>query len=474
MKKLRLLMALMVFTILVISGFQFYWLRENFRNEQNFIDMHTSFLFHETVRHLQFSNLKVNLPKRTNDSVRVVIHGDPHMMYADSSQREDMYMTYSILNDKFRDSSKLSGKKMIISLNQTSTFQTADTEMKKHSMYDPVMRFLYETDSLQDSIRVADLKTAFTNTLVREKLSVPFTVHRIDSIFPPLHDIVTASFHRPVSFKLQIGNTFPFIMNEMLPNIIFSVFLLAITLLSFILLYRNLLRQQKLAAMKDDFISNITHELKTPIATVSVAIEALKNFNAMDDVERSKEYLDISSNELQRLSLLVDKVLKLSIFDKKEMIFTNEIFDLNAVTAEVIASMKLQIESCKAEVKLESEGKFLVNGDKLHLQSVIYNLLDNALKYRNGHPLIIVKLNREDRKIHLSVSDNGTGIAPEYREKVFEKFFRIPTGNVHNAKGYGLGLNYVKQVIHKLGGEVHLESKLGQGSTFTVVLPEAA
>ena len=129
--------------------------------------------------------------------------------------------------------------------------------------------------------------------------------------------------------------------------ILFSILLLGITLLSFVLLYRNLLKQRKLAALKNEFISNITHELKTPIATVGVAIEALKNFNAMDNPERTREYLDISTNELQRLSLLVDKVLKLSMFEKKEMELKYEVVNLQSIAQEVITSFKLQLEKRK-------------------------------------------------------------------------------------------------------------------------------
>jgi two-component system phosphate regulon sensor histidine kinase PhoR len=250
------------------------------------------------------------------------------------------------------------------------------------------------------------------------------------------------------------------------------VLLIGVTILSFTLLYRNLVRQRKLAVLKNDFISNISHELKTPIATVGVAIEALKNFNAMHDEQKTKEYLDISSNELQRLSLLVDKVLRLSMFENRELDMNMETFDLKILVTEVIGSMRLQFEKYDADISLNAEGDdFTIKADKLHITSVIYNLLDNALKYSTEQPKISVDLSRTSDKARIAVKDNGIGIEPEFKNKVFEKFFRVPTGNTHNIKGYGLGLSYVLEVLNKHDGKIIVESEPGTGSTFIAELP---
>ncbi len=232
------------------------------------------------------------------------------------------------------------------------------------------------------------------------------------------------------------------------------------------------MRQRKLAVLKNEFISNITHELKTPIATVGVAIEALKNFNAIQDPQRTKEYLDISSNELQRLSLLVDKVLKLSMFEKKEIDLKFEMMNLKEVVDEVVSSMRLQLEKYHAAVSVTNEGDLNLQGDRLHLISVVFNLLDNALKYSKGNPSIHVDLKEADQHVVLSVTDNGIGIPTEYKDKLFEKFFRVPTGDTHNAKGYGLGLSYVAHVIQKHKGTIIVESQPGIGSKFVITLPK--
>jgi two-component system phosphate regulon sensor histidine kinase PhoR len=233
-----------------------------------------------------------------------------------------------------------------------------------------------------------------------------------------------------------------------------------------------MLKQKRLGDIKNEFISNITHELKTPIATVSVAIEALRNFNASINPQRSKEYLDISANELQRLSLLVDKVLKLSMFEKKEVDLKYEPLNLQDLIQEVVSSLRLQFEKKNAAISITAEGDTALEGDRLHLVSVIFNLLDNALKYTYDNPRINIATTGSGNKVSLAISDDGIGIPDVYREKVFEKFFRVPTGNLHNAKGYGLGLSYVAQVVNKHNGTIKVEPIEGGGSKFVIVLPK--
>ncbi|RYF97686.1 MAG: HAMP domain-containing histidine kinase, partial [Chitinophagaceae bacterium] len=301
------------------------------------------------------------------------------------------------------------------------------------------------------------------------------------SITPPGDSLILAGeeanevitgFSKPVKYSLHLVNTSSYLLNKMSSQIIISVMLVALTTISFVVLFRNLIRQRKLTELKNDFISNITHELKTPIATVSVAVEALKNFNALEDPKRTQEYLDISANELQRLSLLVDKVLRLSMFEKQEIELKNESFELNTLVLEVIASMRLQFEKYGADVRTDfPPGNTEISGDRMHITSVVYNLLDNALKYSKGKPVINVSIKQKVDIVELEVEDNGPGIASEYRDKIFEKFFRVPSGNLHNVKGYGLGLSYVAYVVERHNGNIGVESAAGSGSIFKISLP---
>ena len=307
-------------------------------------------------------------------------------------------------------------------------------------------------------------------------MAVPFTVS-----YHPETPFAEAGFFRngpPANsfggYKIQLGNAFSFLLKRITWPILFSLFLVGLTMMSFVLFYRSLLRQHRLAQLKNDLISNITHELKTPIATVGVAIEALKNFNAIQDPKRTQEYLDISQNELQRLGLLVDKVLKLSMFENKEIELKYELIDLEEVVNEVVASLRLQLEKNNARIVVNTQGNLLMKGDRTHLLSVVFNLLDNALKYSKENTSIEVLIKEQEHTIELKVTDNGIGIPEAYREKIFEKFFRVPTGDTHNAKGHGLGLSYVAKVIQRHSGSIDVNSQEGLGSTFIVQLPKTA
>ena len=336
-----------------------------------------------------------------------------------------------------------------------------------------VFRLLYDIDSLslKDSITIDEIDSLFDIRLRRENIDVGYKVSRLDSTDYASTGTVTIGFAKPTHYNLSLTSTMAYMLKKLSLPILFSLLLVGITITSFILLYRNLLRQQRLGELKNDFISNITHELKTPIATVGVAIEALKNFNAIDNPARTKEYLDISQQELQRLNLLVDKVLKLSMFEKKEIDLKYELVDLADLVAEVVSSMRLQIEKYDARVTVRKEGETVLNADRLHLLSIIFNLLDNALKYSKSKPDIAITMIGSDDQLVLKVADNGIGIPAEYKEKVFEKFFRVPHGDTHNAKGYGLGLSYTAHVIRKHHGTIELNSEPGKGTEFIFTLP---
>jgi signal transduction histidine kinase len=263
------------------------------------------------------------------------------------------------------------------------------------------------------------------------------------------------------------------LIREIMPQIFFSIFLTVVTLVSFIILYRSLRSQQRLMELKNDFISNMTHELKTPIATVSVALEALKNFNGTDNPKRMSEYLDMAQHELNRLTILTDNVLKTSLFEDHTIDYVPESVDMEKTIGQVYNSMKLVFEKHNATINFSKAGNnFNVRGSSIHLTNVIYNLLDNALKYSIDPPRIDITLHEQDEKISIIVKDHGIGIAPEYKNKIFEKFFRVPTGDVHTIKGYGLGLNYVNSVVKEHGGSIHVESEPGVGSAFSISFPK--
>jgi len=505
-------LLLMAIPILIIAGFQVFWLRENYIKEKKNLEFRTSVVFKETVRKLQAK--KLNLDQVFTDSigkVRVEVrNGEPMPGFRGHPEEEIANAINDVtirVNDSLRnagivlenrpnviirnrelphDSMRQKKGDMVISMDESFS-GTGDSN--NHIMFErkgppgEIFRFLYNVDSLQDSLRVKEIDSASRIAFDKEGLTVPISilkdtnVHRRDRMPPEemrVPNKITIGFAHPVTYELSLGNSFGYLVKKLTSPILFSLFLVGVTVISFLLLYRNLQRQRKLTQIKNEFISNITHELKTPIATVGVAIEALRNFNAINDPQRTKEYLDISQNELQRLSLLVDKVLKLSMFEKKEIELKYELLDLKGVVDEVVSSMRLQIEKHHAIVSTAVEGDTHLQGDRLHLLSVVFNLLDNALKYGNSNIAIKFELKEKGDEVELSVADNGIGISPEYKDKVFEKFFRVPLGNTHNTKGYGLGLSYVSHVVQRHKGKIEVESQPGLGSKFIITLPKNA
>lgn len=267
------------------------------------------------------------------------------------------------------------------------------------------------------------------------------------------------------------------ILNKIWAEIAFAIFVFLMVALAFGLIYRAMKQQQKLMELKNDFINNMTHELKTPITTVGVAIEAMDSFKAMENPDRAKEYLEISQNELGRLSLLVDKVLKMASFEDNDAILNLSTVNLAELTEQVIKSMRLQFDKYGAEIdfKIEADNTpYNIEADKTHISSVIYNLIDNALKYGGEKPHIRLQLEHieeENNVICLSIADSGQGIPPQYLDKIFDKFFRIPTGDVHNIKGHGLGLSYVAHVVKQHKGRIGVKSKEGEGTQFSIIFP---
>jgi signal transduction histidine kinase len=256
------------------------------------------------------------------------------------------------------------------------------------------------------------------------------------------------------------------IFHDLLPHMSFAVFLWIIVGASFYYTWKNLRRQIQLNALRDEFVSNITHELKTPITTVGVALESLHMSHELESPQ-SRRYLDICQSELKRLSMLVERILH-----NRAPQIHYEKMDVRQVLDEVMHHMKVQFDNKHAKVEIEEEGNgFVINGDKSHMSGVLYNLLENALKYSKGNPEIHIHLTRNNGTIKLDVEDNGIGIEHDYHDKIFEKLFRVPHQNRHDVKGHGLGLSYVADVVKKHQGKIDLTSEPGKGSIFSLTLP---
>jgi signal transduction histidine kinase len=256
-----------------------------------------------------------------------------------------------------------------------------------------------------------------------------------------------------------------------------SCFMLILTGAVFFFILRLMYNQRVYAEARLSFTSNMTHELKTPVATVAIALESIMEYHLEGDPQTLKNYLEISRSELKRLNLMIEKVLNLEQLDSDQTHLRKELFDVQQGLQQVIASMRLQIENAGAELTWHPLDKpCFVTGDPVHLTNVFYNLIENALKYGGKGVKLNVSCTANAREVTVSFKDNGPGIAGIYHDRVFERFFRVPanSADVHNVKGTGLGLNYVQQMVEKHGGHIKLISEPGKGSNFIIHLPLAS
>ena len=258
-----------------------------------------------------------------------------------------------------------------------------------------------------------------------------------------------------------------------LPSLIFTLILLLVFLYTIIIAFR----QKKLSEIKTDFIHNMTHELKTPISTISLASQMLNDASVRKSESSLNRLSGVISDETKRLQFQVEKVLQMSVLDNSTSSMKLTESEDNAIIQNVVDTFKIKVEKFGGVITCDLAAEdSLVNVDQMHFTNIMHNLLDNAVKYRDEErpPQLSIKtLDISDNKLEIKIKDNGIGMRKEDLKRIFEKFYRVPTGNRHDVKGFGLGLAYVKKMIELFNGKIRVESELGKGSTFIITLPLA-
>lgn len=284
-----------------------------------------------------------------------------------------------------------------------------------------------------------------------------------DVNYEPQDDL---NFYFGVLFPMKTS----FIADQMRIWIVFSV-LLFLVILFFSYALFVIFQQKKLSEIKTDFINNMTHELKTPLSTISASSEVLMKSNDIAP-ERLSTYAGIINQESKRLKQQIESVLKISVIDTNVLKIKQEAIELNALLQSVIKTYEPLIEAQQGRLQVDfCSNDLVVKGDKIHLENVFHNLMENALKYSSDNKEITIQSSLDGNTALIKVQDKGEGIPKEMQKKIFDKFFRVPKGDVHNVKGFGLGLYYVKKIMDRLNGTIRVESELGQGTTFLVRLP---
>lgn len=493
--------ALIIISLVLLGIFEGLWLQRIWREQYEKLQQETNYIFQQSVAALQDSMLHqsmhsleiqpdqparvkrkfefrttdqkfpgdsvlraMNVESSTKILVRFDSAGTGNWLQADSVPHNQQFQVY-VVQTGLNDSTSFAG------LDQVLTGLPGQFQLPASG------RQVFKLE--KNIIPILRLEKTYRENLLASGIPLEFDIVYKDK--PPFSNPSGGILTKPVVAGLLVHQVYAayfehyqaYLLRQILPALGFALLLFGVTAAAFLLIYRSMRHQQRLTRLKSEFISNITHELKTPITTVGVALEALSGFDMRNNPEKSREYLQHSKQELDRLSLLVEKVLRLSMFEEQETRLKTEFFDLTPVIHQVVSAMQLQAERAGAvvHVHIPETESFQLSGDKLHLSSVIFNLLDNALKYTSQHPEIFISLEKIEDQIRLTVRDNGIGIPAELQDKVFDKFFRVQEGDRHDVKGHGLGLSYAAMVVRQHRGRIWAESTPGVGTTFFVQFP---
>jgi len=276
----------------------------------------------------------------------------------------------------------------------------------------------------------------------------------------------------PYWLRVHLPGQHKHVLRTMWPLLAASALFLLLIIAAFAWTLRTIWLQKKLGDIKNDLVNNLTHELKTPISTIALACEALNDASISKSPEQVKGFTTMIRDENKRLGLLVESVLQSAVSDSGSMRLRPVDLDLHAVLAEVVRTGAISAANKGGRVELRPGAELAhVRGDRIHLANVFYNLVDNAVKYCETAPVVIITTHSDAKGVTVAVKDNGIGIPKSEQKKIFDRLYRVPTGDRHNVKGFGLGLSYVRDVIGRHGGTIRVDSGPGPGSTFTVTIP---
>jgi two-component system phosphate regulon sensor histidine kinase PhoR len=351
--------------------------------------------------------------------------------------------------------------------------EIAPAERVNLAFLDSMISKTFEVEGLETSFNYAIFNGAeeiveFPSYTDRYNLTIDTTKTKEVRLFPG--NIFDEDLILHVSFPKKNRVLF----QEMWLTLMVSTMLVLLVVLSFYIMFKTILEQKRLAEVKNDFISNMTHEFKTPISTISLACEALSDSDMnKNDLSSVSPFIKMIDEENKRLGGLVEQILKTAVLDRGGIKMKRDNLELNEIVSRVVAKSKIRIQ--KGGIRLEqAPGLMAFIGDEVHTNNLVSNLIDNAIKYSKPEVNIFVKTQKiANDQYRLTVQDKGIGIKNEHLDKIFDKLYRVPTGNVHNVKGYGLGLNYVKAIADVEGWKISVKSKFGEGTSFVLIIDKS-
>ncbi|MDJ0645248.1 MAG: ATP-binding protein [Flavobacteriaceae bacterium] len=479
--KYNWILYFIAFVIIGTIGIQIYW---NYKN----YEVNKRQLLNEVQASLDnaIESYYVNLAQKTHIGRSLDSIIGEHTLYRTREVKNLLTNLDSLQTIALTDSANSQG--ISIFLNTNDSVQPASVNIFNPAENDTVFRRRARqfakrviVSLTRDPLALTEIDSLLKLEFARKKIDVPYrlsfkaprdTIRTIGNLKNTEALISTRSksgFLRRDSFlKIDFTNATKVILNRMLSSILISLVLIlgVITCLFYLLKIIN--KQKQLAEMKNDLINNITHEFKTPIATIGVALESMKDFNVLENKERAKEYVQLSNQQLGKLNTMVEKLLETASLDSNLLKLNKEEIDIVGMITSLVN--KHQLATDKSISISAPSNEILLKADVFHFENAINNVLDNAVKY--GGNTVQVRINKKEEQITLTISDNGTSLTQKDAQYIFDKFYRVSTGNTHDVKGFGIGLYYTKKIIEKHDGAVDLELETDK-TTFKITLPNA-
>lgn len=504
LKNTRFIVLVCTVAIAIVLLLQFYWISNYYQVNQATFEKEVNMAFEDAVKKefsLRCDTIQHLIALHLMDTTEFKISGEYsekqgiYMYYLSTTSNDIQHPNYKILSTSISDihfhKPLLPGDTIFkMKIAERFAFAMRSEDLEHHIVY-------YRTQGLGNYIDQSIVKYDFDTTRLRPVLNHYLRERNIHVPFKFYIRETDSTFNRS-RFSPQLLAKFPFItksyptfkqkskqqyVRAMFTNPVFyvlermglmfagSLLLIVVVALSLFWIVRLLFAEKRLSAIKNDFISNITHELKTPIAGASAAVEALIDFDVLHDKEKTSRYLHHAKNELERLSALVDKVLNISIYEGQQFTIEPISFDVETTVKMILTNFAAIPDKTVHWSFINHTEIQLLHADQLYFQHAISNIIDNAIKYAEDQVNIEVNCTVKNNFFVIAVKDNGIGISTHDLPLVFEKFYRVTGDNQHHIKGHGLGLNYVKSIIERHSGWCSIESEFGKGSVFSLGWP---
>jgi two-component system phosphate regulon sensor histidine kinase PhoR len=466
-RRIRLIIGLMTAALLGIIGLQIYWIDWNIRLNEEQFDKNVFAALNKVAGKLQYletvSALEDMNQSQGGTQRAINIDSLPNPVGMGGTFEDNVTMWEYMKVMQLLDAKPLAERVPLDVLAQSVHDEIMSRGIQAEFQYGVYSKARNSYVIVNDHFVVEDPGPQITHGGAPTLYNSPYKVA-----------LFTQDMESPGYLSLYFPNRTRLVLASVLPTLILSVVFTGIILFCFWYTIQVIFRQKKLSEMKNDFINNMTHEFKTPIATISLAADSIGSPMIMSHPDKIKRFVDIIRQENRRMNSQVERVLQMAMIDKKDFQLSLDDLNLHEVIQQAVDNFSLQVEKRDGSLRVDLQAKRpVIEGDATHIASIIHNLLDNANKYSPDTPDITIGTRDVPMGVEISVTDKGIGISKDARKHIFDKFYRVHTGNIHDVKGFGLGLSYVKAIMIAHKGLVDVKSEPGKGSTFTLTFPHS-